>query len=765
MDMSKYKAMFISETTEHLQFMGQGLVKIEQDQNDKEAISEVFRNAHSIKGMAASMGYDSIRDLAHSMEDLMDDIREGSRTPEASSMDLLFKGLDILEIMVQEVDQDREPSTAGKDLSEKIRAFRNRTESPKKTPPPENDQDLDEDFSEASPDEIEEDLVESSAPEKAPPKLSPDDIAVDFGEEIEFTFKSSVPEGEVKKLESDKTEIETFETGDEDDFDLSMDDDDTFSDEHEEPAEPPPPAAPPTRAAPASVANRTVRVIFSAQTAAPGVRGLILLKRLGEVGEITGSRPSVDEIKAGRFLSDPKGLAVEVDLFAEAEEEEIINVINSMADLQSFELKAPHQEAAPPAAKEEEKPGRPAGQEAAKEPEGIEPDYDSFAQAQSLPQTVRVKTTDLDHFINALGEMILVKSELREVLKHNPLPSLVSGIDRLESLVRDFHDQVMSIRMMPLESVVQRLPRMVRELARDEGKKIRFEVKGQDIELDRAILEQLSDPLIHLLRNCVGHGIETPEERQKLGKSIEGKIELEAYRLRDLVLIDARDDGRGIDPFLVKEAAVAKNLISPEQASTLSDEDACQLIFAPGFSTAKEVGMVSGRGVGMDAVKTVVENLGGHTTVSSSLGKGTTFTLHLPRTIAIVNVLLIKLENEVFAVPITKILKTVEILPHHIRMSQGQRFYLERQELIPMKLLHLFLDLPEPKNNGRAPLTALIVETGKRKTALLVDELVGQEEAFIRPLGKPLERISGLSGVTMLGDGKVVFVLDTMSLI
>lgn len=771
MDMAKYKVMFVSETTEHLESMNRGLVTIEHDHADKDAIAEVFRNAHSIKGMAASMGYEAIRDLAHAIEDLMDDVREGLREPDSAVMDLLFKGLDVLEKLVQDVANDRDMSLDSKELTDRIRAFRKdsaEVEQPKpvvpaKAAPPTPG--LTVQF--VSPGMVPETPQPEKKPEAPPkppkPRAEP---VLDMSGEIVFDFlprSSAKAKAKEIKQEPSKPSVALDASSLELDFEVAR------------PSlgwkEIPPPPMAVTAPAPVEEAPRPgraptkmVRVVLSPQTASPGVRGLILFKRISEAGEIVDSRPALGDVKAGNFLADSKGLALEIDMIAESDDDEIVRILNSMADIQSFELKALEQKTA--AAEPE-----PAADEAAarvgviKEQGRLESAYDPFAQAQALPQTVRVKTNVLDRFINSLGEMILVKSELREVAKKHPIPALENGLDRLESLVRDFHDQVMSIRMMPLESVVARLPRVVRDLAKDEGKKVRFEVKGQDIELDRAILEQLADPLIHLLRNCVGHGIEPPEERVRLGKPAEGKIEIEAYRLRDLVLIEVRDDGRGMDPFLIKEAALAKNLITPEAAESMSDEDVFQIIFLPGFSTAKVVGMVSGRGVGMDAVKNVVEAVGGFVTVATAVGMGTTFTLHLPRTIAIVNVLLIKLGQETFAIPIGKIMKNVEILPHQIRRSQGQKFYIERQELIPMKPLHRLLDLPEPEDGGRGPWPALIIEINKRKTALVVNELIGQEEAFIRPLGKPLEKISGLSGVTMLGDGRVVFVLDTMGLL
>jgi two-component system chemotaxis sensor kinase CheA len=678
MDMTKYKSLFISETSEHLQSLNENLSILQKpegsgDTDHVEAIAACFRNAHSIKGMAASMGYESVRDLSHSMEDLLDDLRQGQREITPGAVDLLFEGLDLLEKMLREVGEDKEPTIDPEPLRQRIVEFR--TGEDGQTP------------------EVPAPASETSTPLPETPAPSP-----------ETSPASPEPRSTEPKMDG-------------------------------------------------KAPNLTIRMVLAKETAAAGARGFLIFKRMQDMGEAISSRPGLDEIKAGKFSEDPNGLAMEIDLLTNISQEEIVKTINTLAEVNSFEIRQYRD------VQEDDIPPLP---EAPEESHPSAPATDPFA-SPSLPQTVRVKTQALDSFINTLGEMILIKSELKEVAKRQLTPGLNEGLDKLDRIVKEFSDQIMEIRLMPLESVTMRLPGAVRELSRDEGKKVRFETIGKEIELDRAILEQLTDPLLHLLRNSVSHGIEQPEEREKTGKDPAGSILLEAYRQRDMVLLDIRDDGRGLDPFQIKETALAKGLITQETAETMSEEDIFQLIFIPGFSTAKQVGMVSGRGVGMDVVKSTVEGLGGFVTVSSVLSLGTTITLHLPRTIAIVNVLLIRLEKEIFAIPITKIQKTVEIMPHQIRQSQKQKYYLDRQELVPLLDLHRFLDMAS--NNNQFPLQALLVEVQKRKIALTVDELIGQEEAFIRPLGKPLEKISGLAGVTMLGDGRIVFVLDTMGLL
>ncbi|MFO8057088.1 MAG: chemotaxis protein CheA [bacterium] len=774
LDFGKYKDMFVSESGEHLSTCRRKVAELKSAPQDHEALQEAHRNAHSIKGMAATMGYQKISDTAKSLEELIKSFMEKEETLTEAALDLMEKGVTVLEGMLRDVQEEKAHSDESAEFTKTLKQYTEertppparekeaasqKTAEPERKPPPQIELDFDEPLpGPAASDKSEKEKPQESAEEQtAPAEEEASRQAASDENSSELTEDTTAPETGPEKP-SPPIEL---------DFDSPMPGPAGRKEQPEAGETAPEQEAEQAPAEPETAPALTLRVTLDPSAAAPGVRAFVLIKRLQEIGRVVATRPSREEVKAGNFIKDPAGMVMEIDLDTAAGEDEIEKIMKSVADVKSYETKTPetHKEDAA----SQPQPAEPQAAEPAEavvtEQGQIQSTYDPFAQSAGMPQTVRVKTTALDNFINSLGEMILVKSELREVAKKNPLPGLEDGVDRLESLISEFHDQVMSVRMMPLEGVVQRLPRVVRDLAKEEGKKVKFEIKGRDIELDRAILEQLNDPLIHLLRNSVSHGIEPPEEREKLGKDQTGKIELEAYRNRDLVLIEIRDDGRGMDPFVLKETAVEKGIISAEAAEGLSDEEAYQLIFSPGFSTAKKVGLIAGRGVGMDAVKNVTESVGGHLTLSSRSGKGSVFTLHLPRTIAVVNVLLVKVASEVFGIPIAKIMKTVEILPHQVRRSQNKLFYLDRQELVPMKALHRYLDLPEPDQQGREPIPALIVETQHRKVVLTVDELVGQEEAFIRPLGKPLQRISGLSGVTMLGDGSVVFVLDTMSLI
>ncbi len=644
-DLSKYKALFLSESLEHLQSMNEGLLKMEKEGQGDDTIAAIFRNVHSIKGMAASMGYEPIRDLTHSLEDLLDQVRQKQRGVDKELSELLFAAADRIEKMLKEIEQDREISAGWEELQKQIAA-------------------------------------------------------------------------QVKKKPT------------------------------REPAAPSPPLKKEVKA-PEKKKGIEIQVWISPEADAPSVRGLILFKRLQELGKILSAHPDLEEIKQGKLEATKEGYPIRMVFSSQAPREQIEQVISGVSEIVKFEVK----DGAAPAAEAK----------AAAEPEEPKPRKEAESSIAPLPQTVRIRTQILDDLINTLGELILIKGELEELARKSPLPGLRQGLDRIERLGREFHDQVMSARLVPIELIVQRFPRLVRDLAREEGKEIELEIKGKEIELDRTLIEKLADPLVHIIRNAVYHGIETPEQRKQQGKNRTGRINISTSRERDMVELHISDDGRGIDPEKIRKVALAKGLITPEQAEQLTPDSSMNLVFLPGFSTAEKVGMVSGRGVGMEVVKNVVEGLGGAVSLFSQVGKGTTISLSLPRTVAISKVLLIKLAQEVFAFPLSRILRSIEILPYQLRKSQNQEYYLERQDLIPLMYFHKLLDLKAPEDH-HFPLNALIVEAKKKKLALVVDDLVGQEDAFIRPLGKPLERIPGLAGVTMLGDGRIVFVLDLVGL-
>jgi two-component system chemotaxis sensor kinase CheA len=461
--------MFISETAEHLQSLNRGLVSIEQNPGDQDAIAETFRNAHSVKGMAASMGYEPVRDLAHAMEDLLDEFREGATEPGPGAMDLLFKGLDILETLLQDVANDREFSAGSQELTNRIRAFRSGApDEPAPVPgesPERREAAAPTQAGVAGGEEPDLEIAEDEIPGQPQEYKTPGRL-LDMDSEVVVDF-DEMPKPRLLKKDEPAGE-DAGGPGDAPPDSPAFEPPSDFEFEAPSPEPPPPPTAEPApeaepavepapeAAAPAGplAPDKMVRVIFSSQAASPGVRALIFFKRLSEVGEIVVSRPPLDEVKGGNFLADAKGLAIEVDFASETDSDEIIKIINSLTDVVSFEIKsldlpAGKEEAAP-------EPEKAALEEPAQELDRPEPVHDPFAQAPALPQTVRVKTTALDQFISALGEMILVKSELREASKKHRIPALSQGIDRLENLVRDFHDQVMSIRMMPLESVMAR---------------------------------------------------------------------------------------------------------------------------------------------------------------------------------------------------------------------------------------------------------------------------------------------------------------------
>jgi len=375
---------------------------------------------------------------------------------------------------------------------------------------------------------------------------------------------------------------------------------------------------------------------------------------------------------------------------------------------------------------------------------------------------MRVDTRLLDDLMDQVGELVTANGSLLEVSHGIDSPRLHENAGRVEGLVKALQQQAMKLRMMPLELIADRFPRAVRDLAKKRGKEVTFEVLGKETELDRAILEELPDPILHILRNAIDHGIEPAEERVRRGKPPVGTIRLEAMKERESVVIRVADDGRGIDPAVLRRVAMDRGVISREQAESLPDSEVMMLITLPGFSTAKEVTDVSGRGVGMDVVRGAVESLRGSLVIDSVVNQGTTFTLKLPLTLVVVAVLLVAVGEERYALPVSTVEQILEIRPEEIQRAQAQEVFARDGALLPLvQLRHL---LGAPAVDGAPARLVVVCEMRGRLIGLVVDRLIGYREAVVKPLDKALKGVRGFAGVTILGDGSTVLILDLNTL-
>ncbi|MFO0582462.1 MAG: chemotaxis protein CheA [Anaeromyxobacter sp.] len=513
------------------------------------------------------------------------------------------------------------------------------------------------------------------------------------------------------------------------------------------PPAPTPPVSPPATSARAAEGGSRRKVTAVVQIAGhspvPAVRAFLVLKKLSSLGTVIASSPTADDLRAGRIPQK----ALEVDLETSEALQTIERALSQISDIAGVTLSAAEPAAPVPAA-----PAPGAGATAAAAG-AAKPDPDAA-------RTVRVRTEILDGFLDTVGELILATARIREVGKIVPegaKPVLEESVDRLHAIVKDLHDKVMAVRMTPLALVTERLPRTARDVARKLGKQVDVDVKGSEIEIDRAILEELSDPLLHVLRNAIDHGVEPPHLRLLSGKSATGKIQVHARRDRDRVIIEVDDDGKGMDPGKLRAAAVARGTLSPDQAANLSDREALMLACLPGVSTAETVTDVSGRGVGLDAVKKAIETIGGTIELDSVRGAGSRVTFRLPLTVAVQPVLLVRVGEEVLGLPIAKVHGAVEVQLSKLDRTRGEPVFPYAGELVPVQDLTRLLGLPGDGKDARA---VVITEGADGRIGLAVDGLLGQQEAVLKPLSQPLDLVPGLSAVTVLGSGRPVFILD-----
>ncbi|HMB45458.1 MAG TPA: chemotaxis protein CheA [Candidatus Methanoperedens sp.] len=647
-DMSEYKEMFAVESAEHLQSMNEALLHLEKDPHNSDTINIMFRAAHTLKGMSATMGYSNIKELTHNMENLMDRVRKNEIQLESSSIDILFKCLDTLEMMVETPEKSSEIDISS--LIEKISLLSKNDSAPNR------EKDL-------STENAVHDMAKNDTPNIAPriPEINGCNIF-----EINVTLHESC-------------------------------------------------------------------LLKSA-------RSTVVMRNLSELGEIIETVPPIKDLEDEKFEHEFK-----VIISTKEDAKKLEDAAKKVSEIVKVEVKS-HQGSNTKAKTEEKNSSNEGGKNSIKS-----------------VQSVRVSIERLDSLMNLVGELIINKIRLMQLASVYKLDALEEALASLNRLTNDLQEEIMASRMVPIDQIFNRFPRMIRDLAKKEEKEIDLILEGGDIELDRTVLDEIGDPLVHILRNCVDHGIELPEVRKQNGKDPKGTVKLIARREKNHVVIEAIDDGKGMDPQKMRESAVTKGIMTQEEASKLSDNEAINLSFLPGFSTAEKVTDISGRGVGMDVVRTKIGGMGGSIKLESVLGKGTTITLKLPLTVAIIHSLMVKVGTDIYAIPIANVIRDLSIKKEDIKTIKGEEVILIRGEVLPLIRLHKLFDI---KTNGSEELLVVVVERAGSNVGLIVDQVIGQQEVIIKNLDNNiLKGVKGFAGATILGDGNVALILDVVTLL
>ena len=692
MDVSQYLDIFIDETKEHLQNLNTRILELEQDGENPETVNEIFRAAHSLKGMAGTMGYKRMQKLTHDMENVFSEVRNGNVKVNETIIDLLFKCLDALEEYLSCIQETADEGT--NDNEHLIKGLN--------------------DFLEAKDTQVQNEIKTS--------------VSVSKEENNEKKTGKEPLWKNIKIDDSSKMVI--------------------------------------AEAAKVNVHAYGITIFIQETCLLKAARAFLVYKALEELGDIIVSVPSSQDIEDEKFENNFSVIFLS--------EQSLDKVLSSVKDVSEIE-DAIGGEILPeePSTTEITQASVPSDKPYTNE-ETQAPAKTSNVQSEKkvntkpiVNRTVRVDIEKLDQLMNLVSELIISKNSLVSVAGN----TIGSGnlafneqIEYLESVTTNLHESVMKVRMVPIENTVNKFPRMIRDLSKKLNKKMELYMSGEETELDRTVVDEIGDPLMHLLRNSADHGIESEEVRISRGKPEVGSIYLDAYQDGNNVVIEVSDDGNGIDVEAVKQSAIDKGRITPEMAELMSDKDAIDLLFQPSFSTAKTVSDISGRGVGLDVVKSKIEALSGEIEVKTKLGEGSTFLIRLPLTLAIIQAIMVKVGNEKYAISLG-VIQTIESIPKtDIKKVQGKEVINLRGNVIPIVRLNEVLDI-EPTESASLDMLVLIAKKGDRYAGLVVDELTGQMEIVIKSLGKYAGKSKLISGATILGDGEVALILDANALI
>lgn len=699
MDVSQYLEIFIDETSEHLQNLNDCIMELEKDPENMDTINEIFRAAHSLKGMAGTMGFKRMQRLTHDMENVFQEVRSDKLKVTSPMIDLLFKCLDAIEGYLDNVKASSDEGTEENELIIK---------------------------------ELNDFIAGANGKEPAPAAapVKKEEAAPGGAKFAKKYFEFELSDSEREKIK------EAEESG-------------------------------------AHVYGMTV--FIQKECLLKAARAFLVFKAVEEFGQILVYNPSSQDIEDEKFESDfsyyiaseepysrieaaAKAVSEIEEVIGEEVKYEVLAAKQEKAEEAEAATAAPVQTAAPaPAAAPTPAPA------AAKLAAAGTANKKQAVAKPVTNRTVRVDIEKLDALMNQVSELIIAKNSLVAIGSTESgdfqNQSFHEQIEYLERITTNLHESVMKVRMVPIESVVAKFPRMIRDLSRKLDKKMELYMTGEDTELDRTVVDQIGDPLQHLLRNSADHGLEDNATRLAKGKPEVGSIFLKAFQEGNNVIIEVGDDGNGIDVDAVRTKAIERGVITEEQAETMTQKEIINMLFLPSFSMAKKITDISGRGVGLDVVKSNIEALGGDVEVKTELGVGTTFTVRLPLTLAIIQALMVEIRDEKYAIALNSISNIEDIPVKDIKYVESKEVIHLRGKVIPVIRMDQVLDI-EPKEEEPESLTVVIVQKGESLAGLVVDNLIGQQEIVIKSLGKYMINNKIISGATILGDGEVALILD-----
>ena len=683
MDVNQYLEIFLDETKEHLENLNAQILKLEQEPEDVDTINEIFRAAHSLKGMAGTMGYKRMQNLTHDMENVFSEIRSGNMKVNSNLIDTLFQCLDALEEYTNNIQETADEGTNdNQPLIAQLAEFLGNEGKMQEAPKAEKKE------------------------EKAPAESGSDKKWLD-----------------IKLDDSERTVLSKAKEQGKNIYGLT--------------------------------------IFIHENCLLKAARAFLVYKAVEEKAEIMVCNPPAQDIEDEKFELDFSLIVISDD--------SLDNILAAARNVSEIEkVLGDNYEFEP--VKEEEKAAVVQAQTTAKETTAVtQQAKGGEKKAISKPvvnRTVRVDIEKLDVLMNLVSELIIAKNSLvsASTAEGSSNVGFNEQIEYLESVTTNLHESVMKVRMVPIESVVSKFPRMIRDLSKKLDKKMELYMSGEETELDRTVVDEIGDPLMHLLRNAADHGLESADVRAKLGKPEVGSIFLDAYQDGNNVVIEVRDDGAGINVEAVKETAIERGVITPEQGESMSEKDIINLLFHAGFSTSKKISDVSGRGVGLDVVKSKIESLSGEVEVKSKMGEGSTWTIRLPLTLAIIQALMVIVGGEKYAISLGSIQTIEDISPSEIKYVQNKEVINLRGTVIPLIRLSKELDIESSKSPDEN-MVVVIVKKGEKLAGLVIDELMGQQEIVIKSLGKYISKCKIISGATILGDGEVALILDANTLI